>query len=82
MWLLIHTDFGSTRDYSDPIGSYTQDFASDHWITVTGARRDEQGNIAGFEIVDSGGGKITFLLNSIKKCVLGQKITRLLIQLV
>jgi len=45
------------RDYSDPIGSYTQDFASDHWITVTGARRDEQGNIAGFEIVDSGGGK-------------------------
>ena len=36
---------------------YSGDKYSDHWITVTGVQRDGDGNIAGFNIIDSGGGE-------------------------
>ena len=42
------------RDNS--MGVPTDDFPTDHWITVTGVQKDETGNILGFDIVDSGGG--------------------------
>lgn len=44
------------RDYVNSMGILQDDFYSDHWITVTGARRDDMGNIRGFDIIDSGGG--------------------------
>ena len=31
--------------------------ATDHWITVTGVQRSEDGTIQGFDIIDSGGGE-------------------------
>ena len=36
---------------------YSGEKYSDHWITVTGVQRDGDGNIAGFKIIDSGGGE-------------------------
>ena len=44
------------RDYVDSMGVRNEHFYSDHWITVTGVRKDEAGALAGFDIVDSGGG--------------------------
>lgn len=44
------------REYVNSMGIPCDDFFSDHWITVTGVRRDELGNVQGFDIIDSGGG--------------------------
>ncbi|MCX6055110.1 MAG: hypothetical protein NTZ74_09400 [Chloroflexi bacterium] len=41
--------------YSNPAGGYNSDVISDHWITVTGAKRDDLGNVTGFDVIDSGG---------------------------
>ena len=49
--------WGEQRSFADPAGGFVpDDFYSDHWITVTGAQRDELGNVAGFNVIDSGGG--------------------------
>lgn len=36
--------------------AFSDQVVSDHWVEVSGVRRDEAGAIAGFDIVDSGGG--------------------------
>ncbi len=38
-------------------GELGQDKCTDHWITVTGVDRNADGSIAGFSIIDSGGGE-------------------------
>jgi len=49
--------WGEQRSFADPAGGFVpDDFYSDHWITVTGAQRDELGNVTGFDVIDSGGG--------------------------
>ena len=45
------------RDYTNAFGVRQDDFYSDHWITVTGVERMEDGSIRGFDIIDSGGGE-------------------------
>lgn len=45
------------RDYTNAFGVRQDDFDSDHWITVTGVERMEDGGIQGFDIIDSGGGE-------------------------
>ena len=45
------------RDYTNALGVRQDDFYSDHWITVTGVERMEDGSIRGFDIIDSGGGE-------------------------
>ena len=45
------------RNYVDDMGVRQDDFASDHWITVTGVNRSDTGEINGFDIIDSGGGE-------------------------
>ena len=42
-------------DVADPMGSPVQLFrTTDLWIAVTGVRKDPEGNVQGFEIVDAG----------------------------
>lgn len=43
-------------DYVDPLGVPCDELYSDHWITVTDVHRDSEGNVEGFDIIDSGGG--------------------------
>jgi hypothetical protein len=38
------------------MGEPINDFASDHWISVTGTKKDDLGNVIGFDVIDSGGG--------------------------
>ena len=45
------------RDYVNDLGVRQDDFYSDHWITVTGVQRLDDGTIKGFDIIDSGGGE-------------------------
>ncbi len=45
------------RNYTNAFGVRQDDFYSDHWITVTGVERMEDGSIRGFDIIDSGGGE-------------------------
>ena len=45
------------RDYTNAFGVRQDDFYSDHWITVMGVERMEDGGIRGFDIIDSGGGE-------------------------
>ena len=55
--LNVAVDANTLWDLRDPMG--TPDFeskATDHWITVTGVQRGPDGDITGFDIIDSGGG--------------------------
>ena len=45
------------REYTNFLGVRQDDFYSDHWITVTGVERMDNGTIKGFDIIDSGGGE-------------------------
>ena len=53
----VAVDANTLWDLSDPMGSpFPETRATDHWITVTGVHRGDNGIIQGFDIVDSGGG--------------------------
>ena len=55
--LNVAVDANTLWDLRDPMGA--PDFeskATDHWITVTGVQRGPDGDITGFDIIDSGGG--------------------------
>ena len=45
------------RSYTNEIGARQGDSYSNHWITVTGVERMEDGEIKGFDIIDSGAGE-------------------------
>ena len=49
--------WGEPRDYYDENGVRQDNFYSDHWIAVTDVERDARGQIKGFDILDSGGGR-------------------------
>ena len=55
--LNIAVDADTLWDVNNHIpGIMGQDKATDHWITVTGVDRNPDGSIAGFKLIDSGGG--------------------------
>ena len=55
--LNIAVDADTLWDVNNHIpGVMGQDKATDHWITVTGVDRNPDGTIAGFKLIDSGGG--------------------------
>lgn len=51
------TLWGERPEGFDPLNVGQTAEASDHWITVSGVRRDASGDISGFDIIDSGGGE-------------------------
>ena len=56
--LNVAVDSSTLWEETDPMGSPIPDTrATDHWITVTGVQRGEDGSIQGFDIIDSGGGE-------------------------
>ena len=56
--LNVAVDSDTLWDETDPMGSpFPETRATDHWITVTGVQRGEDGTIKGFDIIDSGGGE-------------------------
>ena len=56
--LNIAVDSATLWDENNHIpGTLGEDVATDHWITVTGVDRNPDGSIAGFKIIDSGGGE-------------------------
>ena len=55
--LNVAVDSATLWDELDPMGAPAVDSrATDHWITVTGVQRGDDGSILGFDIIDSGGG--------------------------
>lgn len=46
---------------------------TDHWISVTGVERDSFGSVAGFKIVDSGGGESYLNVDKFERCYYGEK---------
>ncbi len=56
--LNIAVDANTLWDSNNHIpGIMGQDKMTDHWITVTGVDRNPDGSIAGFKLIDSGGGE-------------------------
>ena len=56
--LNIAVDSATLWDQNDHIpGELAEDVCTDHWITVTGVDRDANGEVIGFNIIDSGGGE-------------------------
>ncbi len=56
--LNVAVDSSTLWGETDPMGAPELDSrATDHWITVTGVQRGEDGSIQGFDIIDSGGGE-------------------------
>jgi len=53
-------------------GQLAQDEYTDHWITVTGVDRNEDGSIAGFKIIDSGGGESYADLDKYERMCFGE----------
>ena len=59
------------QDYVDELGNPVDNIYSDHWIAVTGVNRDAAGNIASFDIVDSGGGETNVSLQKYEEMCFG-----------
>ena len=66
------------RDYVNDLGVRQDDFYSDHWITVTGVQRLEDGTINGFDIIDSGGGENYVSLDKYNDMCFGTKEHRVI----
>ena len=66
------------RDYVNDLGVRQDDFYSDHWITVTGVQRLEDGTINGFDIIDSGGGENYVSLDKYNEMCFGTKEHRVI----
>ena len=54
-------------------GQLAKDEYTDHWITVTGVDRNPDGSIAGFKIVDSGGGESYADLDKYERMCFGEE---------
>ena len=59
--------WGMPRDITDG------EHYTDHWISVTGVDRDLDGNITGFQIIDSGGGESYLEKDHFERCYLGSE---------
>ncbi|MGN0575687.1 MAG: hypothetical protein ACI4J2_06600, partial [Ruminococcus sp.] len=72
--LNIAVDSDTLWDMNDHIpGEMGQDKYTDHWITVTGVDRNADGSIAGFKIVDSGGGETYADLEKYERMCFGEE---------